>query len=581
MEPKLCTICNMTGTSSVLSEDDAIADFIWKLKYRQDGEASRIDSFRRIANAISKAEPDRDTWQQTFFTAFRSNEMLPGGRIIANAGTANNDKTLCNTFGIPELRSGTENIHQLLWYSASTMRAGGGIGINLSQTTPVDKFSSNNLPLNGPVAIMRLWNLMCEALVSSRTRRGAMIALLDCSHPDIESFISSKKDKDALKRFCISVLITDEFMDAVHEDRDWALKYDGVIFKRIRARDLWLEIIRSSYVNAEPGIVFIDRINRENNLAYCETIITTNSCAEQPLPPNGATPLASINLAALIREPFSDVAYLDVDRFTELIHIGVRFLDNVIELANFPFEAQRIEALSKRRIGLGITGVGDALILSKARYGSEEAVDLLTKWLSVFQRESYRASVQLARERGSFPGFDMKFLEGKNVQQLPLDLKKLIMKDGIRNGVINCIAPTGSISLLAGNVSAGIEPVFAHRMSRRISIGSDRSVVVQQTSWSLRCYSKMGFDTSQLPHYFASALEITPDDHILMLATAQRYIDASISKTINCPLEISLSDYEAIHRNAYLSGCKSVSTYRPTGVRSSILAASVTSAETR
>jgi ribonucleoside-diphosphate reductase alpha chain len=322
---------------------------------------------------------------------------------------------------------------------------------------------------SGPISFMDVWDSMCRTIVSAGTRRGAMMATMRCDHPDIEMFIDAKRDSARLRMFNLLVLVTDDFIHAVKEDAAWQLRFDGTVYRTLRARDLWDRIMRAIYAYAEPGVVFIDRINARNNLNYCETISATNPCGEQPLPPYGACDLGSINLARLIDAPFTENARLDERELERIVPLAVRMLDNVIDISGFPLDAQRREAQAKRRIGLGVTGLGDALIMCRARYGSRDAVFLTEQWMAAIRRFAYRASIALAQEKGAFPLFDAEpYLAGETIQTLETDLRDAIRKHGIRNALLTSIAPTGTISLLADNVSSGVEPVYSHSYTRSV-----------------------------------------------------------------------------------------------------------------
>ncbi len=310
---------------------------------------------------------------------------------------------------------------------------------------------------------------MCRTIMSAGSRRGAMMATLRCDHPDIEAFVDAKRDPKRLRMFNVSVLVTDAFMKAVKDDADWNLVFDGKTFKTVKAKALWERIMHATYEVAEPGVIFIDRVNRRNNLHYCENIQATDPCGEQPLPPYGACLLGSINLAALVKDPFTAGAHLDLEALERLVPVAVRMLDNVIDVSRFPLPQQEKEAKAKRRIGLGVTGLADALIFCGVRYGSPEAVRLTREWLGAVQRFSYLASADIAAEKGIFPLYERtRYLSGETIRGLPEDVRTAIGRYGIRNALLNSIAPTGTISLLADNVSSGIEPVFAFSHVRHV-----------------------------------------------------------------------------------------------------------------
>ncbi|MBU6299142.1 MAG: adenosylcobalamin-dependent ribonucleoside-diphosphate reductase, partial [Alphaproteobacteria bacterium] len=464
--------------------------------------------------------------------------------------------------------------------AALTLQQGGGIGYEFSPLRPKGaRVAGVGADASGPVSFMDVWDAMCRTIMSAGSRRGAMMATLNCDHPDVEEFITAKRTPGRLSMFNLSVLVTDRFMAAVRDDASWDLVFDGRVYKTLRARELWDRIMRSTYEYAEPGVIFIDRINEQNNLAYCETIRATNPCGEQPLPPYGACLLGSVNLAKLVKNPFEDDAELDLEALAELTRTAVRMLDDVIDISRFPLEAQRAEAVAKRRIGLGITGLADALIFSRVKYGSVESLVLIETWLATLSQAAYRASAELAREKGAFPLFDHdEYLARPFVQRLPEDIRAAIAEHGIRNGLLTSIAPTGTISLFAGNISSGIEPVFAYTYSRRVLLPDGTHSEETVSDYAVRTFrAKYGEDTA-LPDYFVSAQTLAPEDHLAVQAAAQKYIDSSISKTINVPAAISFEAFKDIYLRAYELGCKGCTTYRPNAVTGAVLATTETPA---
>jgi len=368
-------------------------------------------------------------------------------------------------------------------------------------------------------------------------------------------------------------------MEAVAADEDWPLVFGDETFRTIRARDLWDKIMRATYDHAEPGVIFIDRINQRNNLHYCEAIRATNPCGEQPLPPYGACLLGSINLAQLIRDPFTADAALDEAKLAELTATAVRMMDNVIDLSRFPLEAQRQEAQAKRRIGLGVTGLADALIMCRVRYGSAEAVDLTGRWLRLLRDNAYSASIDLAEEKGAFPLFDAEpYLAGETIRSLPKDLRDRIAKSGIRNALVTSIAPTGTISLVAQNVSSGIEPVFSFRANRKVLAPDGNREEHEVVDYAYACYREIFGEEADLPDYFIDAQSLGPNDHLAIQAAAQRYIDSSISKTINLPEETSFDAFKEVYAKSFAMGCKGCTTYRPNPTTGSILSVAELSA---
>src|SRR3954470_11797668 len=450
---------------------------IWDMKYRlksPDGtpiDRDVADSWSRVALALAEAEaPGR--WvghAQDFARALAGHKFLPAGRILAGAGTGRN-VTLFNCFVMGTIEDSMEGIFSALREAALTLQQGGGIGYDFSTLRPKGAAVAGvGADASGPTSFMDVWDAMCRTIMSAGSRRGAMMATLRVDHPDIEDFITAKRTPGRLSNFNLSVLVSDAFMAAVKADLDWPLTFAGKTYRTIKAKALWDAIMRSTYDYAEPGVIFIDRINQQNNLGYCETISATNPCGEQPLPPYGACLLGSINLVRLVKEPFTDQAALDLEELERLTATAVRMMDNAIDVSRFPLEAQAHEARAKRRIGLGVTGLADALIFCKARYGSPHSLELIGQWLEAIRNAAYRASVALAKEKGPFPLYDMNpYLARPHIQALPPDIYNAIAVHGIRNALLTSIAPTGTISLFAGNVSSGIEPVFALSYARKV-----------------------------------------------------------------------------------------------------------------
>ena len=557
----------------------AISQQIWDMKYRlkdQNGtflEQTVQDTWRRIAKALSEVETEPKKWETIFYNALTDFKFLPAGRITAGSGTKRN-VTLFNCFVMGVIPDSMSGIFDMLKEAALTMQQGGGIGYDFSTIRPKGSLVKGiAADASGPVSFMDVWDSMCRTIMSAGSRRGAMMATMRCDHPDIEEFIAAKSDSQKLRMFNLSVLVTDAFMEAVKKGEDWKLIYNNKVYSVIKAADLWDQIMRATYNFAEPGVIFIDRINETNNLSYCETITATNPCGEQPLPPYGACLLGSINLAKLVEHPFDKNAYLDVSQLEELVFTAVRMMDNVIEVSQFPLEAQKLEAKNKRRIGLGVTGLADALLMVGLRYGSDEAVKKTEKWMKTIARSAYNASINLAEEKGAFPLFDPeKFIVSGNMIQMDEDVKKAVNKFGIRNALLTSIAPTGTISLYAGNVSSGIEPVFAYSYTRKVLQNDGSHVEEEVVDYAVKLWRDK-FGNAPLPDFFVSAQNLTPADHVKMQAAAQKWVDSSISKTINCPEDISFDDFKEVYIQAYDTGCKGCTTYRPNEVTGSVLSA--------
>ena len=557
----------------------AISQQIWDMKYRlkdQNGtflEQTVQDTWHRIAKALSEVETEPKKWETIFYNALTDFKFLPAGRITAGSGTKRN-VTLFNCFVMGVIPDSMSGIFDMLKEAALTMQQGGGIGYDFSTIRPKGSLVKGiAADASGPVSFMDVWDSMCRTIMSAGSRRGAMMATMRCDHPDIEEFIAAKSDSQKLRMFNLSVLVTDAFMDAVKKGEDWKLIYNNKVYSVIKAADLWDQIMRATYNFAEPGVIFIDRINATNNLSYCETITATNPCGEQPLPPYGACLLGSINLAKLVEHPFDKNAYLDVSQLEDLVSTAVRMMDNVIEVSQFPLEAQKLEAKNKRRIGLGVTGLADALLMVGLRYGSDEAVKKTEKWMKTIARSAYKASINLAEEKGAFPLFDPeKFIVSGKMIQMDEDVKQAVHKFGIRNALLTSIAPTGTISLYAGNVSSGIEPVFAYSYKRKVLQNDGSHVEEEVVDYAVQLWRDK-FGDAPLPDFFVSAQNLTPADHVKMQAAAQKWVDSSISKTINCPEDISFDDFKEVYIQAYDTGCKGCTTYRPNEVTGSVLSA--------
>ena len=560
-----------------------IAEQIWDMKYRfkeADGtplDGTVEDTWRRIARALAVVEKDADHWENEFYGALEDFKFLPAGRITAGAGTARK-VTLFNCFVMGTIPDSMGGIFDMLKEAALTMQQGGGIGYDFSTIRPKGALVTGvAADASGPLSFMDVWDSMCRTIMSAGSRRGAMMATMRCDHPDIEDFITAKSEAARLRMFNVSVLVTDPFMAAVKANGPWDLVFDGKVYQTVKARDLWNKIMRSTYDYAEPGVIFIDRINKANNLGYCETIAATNPCGEQPLPPYGACLLGSINLARLVKDPFEADADLDVVELSKLVATAVRMMDNVVDASEFPLPQQAQEAQAKRRIGMGVTGLADALLMTGLRYGSDEAARQTDRWLHAIARAAYLASVELAKEKGAFPLFDADpFLASDAMMQMDEDVRDQIRIHGIRNALLTSIAPTGTISLYAGNVSSGIEPVFAYAYTRKVLQKDGTRTEEEVVDYAVQMWRDK-YGDADLPDYFVNAQTLAPLDHVKMQAAAQKWIDSSISKTINCPEDISFDDFQDVYMQAYETGCKGCTTYRPNDVTGSVLSVSESS----
>jgi ribonucleoside-diphosphate reductase alpha chain len=555
-----------------------ISQQIWDMKYRLKDAEGRprdkavSDSWRRVARALAENENDPAHWEERFFQAMEDFKFLPAGRILSGAGSERR-VTLFNCFVMGDIPDDMAGIFEQLKEAALTMQQGGGIGYDFSTLRPKGApVKGVGADASGPLSFMDVWDAMCRTIMSAGSRRGAMMATLRCDHPDIEDFVDAKRAPGRLRMFNLSVLVTDPFMRAVKDDAAWELKFDGTVYRTVSARELWDKIMHATYAYAEPGVIFIDRINNRNNLHYCETIHATNPCGEQPLPPYGACLLGSINLARLVANPFEADAELDLAALDELTRTAVRMMDNVVDVSGFPLEEQAHEAKAKRRIGLGITGLADALIMCGARYGARDAVQLTEKWLKAMQRAAYLASVDLAKEKGAFPLFDRdRYLAGETIMEMDEDVRAAIAEHGIRNALLTSVAPTGTISLFADNISSGLEPVFSFNYRRHVLQPDGTRREEEVSDYAYRLYRRLRGPDAPLTKAFVDAQSLAPEDHLVMQAAVQKYIDSSISKTINVPEDASFEDFKGIYAQAYELGCKGCTTYRPNDVTGAVL----------
>jgi ribonucleoside-diphosphate reductase alpha chain len=558
----------------------AISQQIWDMKYRLKDERGQPvdndipDTWNRIAAALAEAEePEaRARWTAEFRSALEDFKFIPAGRIVAGAGSARH-VTLFNCFVMGTVPDDMSGIFEHLREAALTMQQGGGIGYDFSTIRPKGaRVKGVGADASGPLSFMDVWDAMCRTIMSAGHRRGAMMATLACDHPDIEAFIDAKRQPGRLRMFNLSVLVSDAFMTAVKEDAPWQLRFGETVYRTLQARELWDRIMRATYAYAEPGVIFIDRINARNRLHYCESIRATNPCGEQPLPPYGACLLGSVNLAALVKAPFTAEAALDEAELDRIVPLAVRMMDNVTDVSRFPLPAQQDEAKAKRRIGLGVTGLADALIMCGVRYGSAAAVALTERWMARIRDRAYLASVDLAREKGPFPLFDRdRYLAGAIGDELPEEIRDAIAAHGLRNALLTSIAPTGTISLMADNVSSGLEPVFSFSYLRNVLMPDGTRKTEEVSDHAYRLHRRMFGETAELPDSFVDAQRLTPREHVVMQAAVQKYIDASISKTINVPEDISFEAFKDVYQQAYDLGCKGCTTYRPNDVTGAVL----------
>lgn len=572
-----------------------ISRHIWETRYRAPGEADIGASWRRVAQAIATAESrDREQWAERFYRLLDGFRYLPGGRILAGAGTGHR-VTLFNCFVMGEIADDLVSIFEALKEGALTMQQGGGVGYDFSTLRPAGMTAQATGSIaSGPVSFMRIWDAMCATMLSTGARRGAMMATLRCDHPDIETFVDAKRDPAVLRHFNLSVQVSDDFMAAVAGNRDWPLVFpvhegeaaDGPLLQRrwtgtaapgpcrvlrtVKARELWQRILRAAYDTAEPGVLFVDQINRENNLHDREMISATNPCGEIPLPPYGACDLGSLNLTAFVAAPFAADARLDLDALADSARLAVRFLDNVVDVSRYPLPAQAEQAWRTRRLGLGITGLADALVLLGLDYDSEAARALATRAMQTLRDAAYRASIELAQEKGPFPGFERDaFLASGFAARLPTDIREAIAAHGIRNSHLLAIAPAGTISLLANNLSSGIEPVFAAEAERRV-LGTDGSYRTHRVV-DHACHLWRQQGGNGMPPALVEARQIDPLAHLQMQAALQPFVDNAISKTINVAADYPFERFEALYRQAHALGLKGCTVFRPNPVTGAIL----------
>jgi ribonucleoside-diphosphate reductase alpha chain len=596
---------NLESIAIALAEPQEISTEVLIEKYAKGNETSIEQVFQRVAHALAEIEPakSRKKYAEQFHWAMRHG-FIPAGRVSSAAGTGL-QSTLINCFVQPVGDSITENsqgqpgIYTALAQAAETMRRGGGVGYNFSAIRPKGaKVKGTGSSASGPISYMKVFDRSCETVESAGARRGAQMAVLNVDHPDICEFITVKQERGQLNNFNVSVGVTNAFMRAVENDQAFELAHvaepvedlkragayqrqDGHwVYKKIPARDVWDLIMKSTYAAAEPGVLYIDRINQENNLAYCEKIEATNPCGEQPLPDYGCCCLGSLNLAAYIKSPFTAEAEFDFDLMKRVTKLGVRMLDNVLTVTKWPLPEQAKEASDKRRLGLGFTGLGDALIMLGLRYDSEAGRQLSAHIAEAMCDAAYESSVELAKERGAFPKLEIeKYLQGGFASRLSEHLKNEIRVHGIRNSHLTSIAPTGTISLaFADNASNGIEPAFSwfYNRAKRMPNGTKKDYTVEDHAY--RVYRALGHDVNQLPEAFVSALEISATDHMLMVAAVAPYIDAAISKTVNVPENYPYSDFKNLYMEAWRKGLKGITTYRPNSVLGAVLSVSATPA---
>ena len=542
-------------TSSHYGPTLAVSEEVHAQKYRTTGE-----TFTQAMTRLAEALKDDEWHFKELRDILYNMRFMPAGRVQAAMG-APRSVTPYNCFVSGTIEDSMGSIMHRASQAAETMRLGGGIGYDFSTLRPRGaRIRSLDSSSSGPLSFMKVYDAVCGTVSSAGHRRGAQMGVLRVDHPDIEAFVTAKNNSTEYTNFNLSVAVTDEFMTAVIHDSDFDLRFDGRVYKTVRARYLWDKIMQATWDWAEPGVLFIDRINRKNNLHYCETIAATNPCGEQPLPPYGACLLGSFNLVKYIYKEQDGKYDFDFELFQHDIVPVVRAMDNVVDRATYPLPEQEREAKSKRRMGLGVTGVANTLEILGYPYGSEEAKGLFEHIMRVLRDTAYRASISLAAEKGPFELFREDYLKSEFAQSLPQDIQDLIRKFGIRNSHLLSVAPTGTISLSADNVSSGIEPVFSHYYDRTIRT-FDGERVERVEDYAYRVYGVKG----------VTADKITPLQHVEMLNIASRYVDSACSKTCNIGDNVSWEEFKNVYMQAYLGGASGCTTFRAAGKRFGVL----------
>ncbi|HSR00081.1 MAG TPA: adenosylcobalamin-dependent ribonucleoside-diphosphate reductase [Sphingomicrobium sp.] len=551
-----------------------IAERVWQTKYRRVGLDGNLDlmltdTFRRVAKALAGAERShRRRWEQSFFDVMDSLRFLPAGRVLAGAG-AWGEATLFNCFVLPPPRNGTEGEVQILEQACKTQELGGGVGFDVSEMAPTGSLM-NGIPAKGPVALLQTLEEQVACRLESGFRRAAMMATMSCSHPDIGSFIGAKIKADALRHFNLSVQISNAFLTAEVNERMWPLRFGGRELARVPARGIWDELLKTAFMTAEPGVLFVDCINDFNNLWYRERLTATNPCGEVPLPPFGACVLGSLNLAQFVLSPFAAEARIDEADLVRTSRIAVRMLDDVLDISAFPLPEQRAETLATRRVGLGVMGLADALMMLGLRYDSAQARTWLGHVMRLIRDSAYEASIGLAEERGAFPAFRRDdFLAGGFVATLDRPCRDDIARRGIRNSHLLAIAPTGSISLLAGGISSGIEPAFAAEYERPVP-GCRTGETIRIVDHAVQLWRARS-DTDAVPPSFVEAVQVSPSDQLAMQVVAQEHVDGAISKTVQLAPDADFESFRRVFADAHSLGLKGCTVFRPGTPRGSLL----------
>lgn len=548
---------------------DGIAKEIWEKKYRYENENTVEDTWKRVAKAIASVETDQEYWEQTFYELLYDFKFIPGGRITAAAGTKNNYLNNCKTLPIED---SIDNIYETIKKAAISAKCNFGIGINFSPIRPKNSEVSKGGIASGPVSFMKVFDTSGAIIETGGGRRAAALGILNDNHPDIFDFIEAKRQENVLTQFNISVGIHDKFLKAVKEDGMWDLHWNNKVYKTVKAKEVWDLIVKSAYMYNDPGLFFIDKVNEYNNGWYLYDITCANACGELPLPDYAVCDLGNINITKFIINPFTDEVYFDKETFIKTIPIAVRFLDNVLDVSDYPFKETIERVKGDRRIGLcGIAGLGSALAMLKLPYDSLAALEFAEDIQKTLKEFSYDSSVDLAIEKGSFLNFDSeKFLQGKFINNLPIEIQNRIKKHGIRNIALLTVPPVGTGSLYAGNISNGIEPIFSLEYNRTIRQldQTSKQEPVEDYAWKL--YKELKKPDGNEPEYFKTSRDIEPKKHIDMMSVIQKHNDGAISKTVNMSETISLKEYEEILWYAIDNGVKGFTSFRE-GTRDGIL----------
>jgi ribonucleoside-diphosphate reductase alpha chain len=565
------------GESDMINWEQPLSEEIFRAKYMINGESTPDQVFRGVAKEVASTEKDSKKWEETFYNEITGGRLFPAGRILANARPQSVMKNYNNCFTI-DIEDSMEKIYDSLKEDAIISKMGGGVGFDVSKLRPKDEELSQGGVSSGPISFLNIFDQSAKTIMTGGHRRSAHIALMDISHPDVEDFITAKQgdQNKQLTQFNISVKVSDAFMKAVEEDGDWDLVHGGKVFKTLKARDLYDKLARNSYIHNEPGIFYSDRVEEYNNGYWAFKMDRVNPCGELVMPSYSLCCLSAVNLAAFVEKPFTNEASFNFDRFRETVAVGVRFLDNVLEVTDYPLE--KIETFSRqwRRIGLGFTALGDTLAMMKLSYGSDDSLIMAGEIARNLRDASYSASVDLAREKGAFPAFDReKLLNAEFIKTLPEELRHRIGQYGLRNIQMNTVAPTGTISLSIGqNCSSGIEPIFALQYDRNIRTGvgdNTRTETIYDRAWLeyKKIYPQASIEKK--PDFFTTTVEIDPYRSIDMQGAVQKYVDHSISKTLNLPMGTDFDEYKNLFSYAFSRGLKGFTTFNPQGSMRGIL----------